>query len=95
MLHYSGIPLKLYGDETTLKEKHQAGDPETYFVRIYEFVNYLVQLFGVALFCCSVYVGRVLHQVQPANLEAMIGSRFAGVMFEVFKKCSCCHMGHI
>ena len=61
---------------------------------MYEFVNYLVHLFDVVLFCYSVYVERVLHQVQPANLETMIDSRFAGFMFEVLKKCSCCQMGH-
>ena len=37
-------------EDTFIKEQHQAGDPETYFVRIYEFVTYLVRLFGVALF---------------------------------------------
>jgi hypothetical protein len=42
----------------------------------------------------SVYVGRVLHQIQPANLEAMIGSRFVGFMFEALNKCLCCHMGN-
>ena len=50
MLNYPGIFLKLYREDTSLKEKHQAGEPETELVRIYEIVNYIIELFGVALF---------------------------------------------
>ena len=32
------------------KEKHQAGEPETERVRIYEFVNYIIHFVDVALF---------------------------------------------
>ena len=34
----------------SLKEKHQAGEPETERVRIYEFVNYIIHFVDVALF---------------------------------------------
>lgn len=50
VLNYSQIPLKLYREDTYVKEKHQTSDPEKNVVRMYEFVKYLVQLFGVALF---------------------------------------------
>ena len=50
MLHDSGIPLKLYREDMSLKEKHQAGEPETERVRIYEFVNYIIHFVDVALF---------------------------------------------
>ena len=50
MLDYSGIPLKLYREEMSLTEKHQAGEPETERVRIYEFVNYIIHFVDVVLF---------------------------------------------
>jgi hypothetical protein len=48
MLHDYTIPLKLYREDMSLTEKHQAGEPETERVRIYEFVNYIIHLFDVA-----------------------------------------------
>jgi len=47
VLHYSGIPLKLCREGISLNETHQAGEPETEFVRIYDVVNYGIQLFCV------------------------------------------------
>ena len=35
----------------SLTENLQAGEAETERVRIYEFVNYIIHLFDVALFC--------------------------------------------
>jgi hypothetical protein len=34
----------------SLKEKHQAGEPETERVRIYEFVDYIIHFIDVAFF---------------------------------------------
>ena len=48
MLHYSGIPLKLYREEMSLREKKQAGEPETELVRNHDFVNYIIHLVDVA-----------------------------------------------
>ena len=42
----------------SLTEKHQAGEPETERVRIYEFVNYIIHLFDVAWFCNTADIGR-------------------------------------
>jgi hypothetical protein len=50
MLHYSGIPLKLCREDMSLREKHQAGEPEKERVRIDEFVNYIIHIDDVALF---------------------------------------------
>ena len=40
-------------------------------------------MFTMTLADAFCYVGRVLHQVCPANQEAMIHIRLAGVMFDV------------
>ena len=42
-------PLTLYREDMSPKEKHQADEPETERVRIYEVVNYIIHLFDFKL----------------------------------------------
>jgi hypothetical protein len=48
MLHDSAIPLKLYREDMSLREKKQEGQPETELVRTHDFVNYVIHLVDVA-----------------------------------------------